>query len=134
MRHAFGIFALLLLPTGAAAQDALTGSSIYAASFLCGPSDETKQEGVGRGVYATMVQIYNPSNEPVAIAKRFVRALPFQSAGDTGDTIQDSVPAGASLSVECDEIRSALKLSAVEQYRTGTLLIAADAPLEVDIT
>ncbi len=134
MRYTLGIFALVLVSTGAAAQDTLTGSSIYAASFLCGPSDETKQEGVGRGVYATMVQIYNPSSEPVAIAKRFVRALPFQSTADTSDTIEDSVPAGASLSVECDEIRGALELPLVEQYRVGTLLIAADAPLEVDVT
>jgi hypothetical protein len=104
----------------------------YAVKFLCGPSSEAFQEGMVAGFAATAVNILNPSlSGEVRFAKRASRALPYQTSGPISDVAEDVIGPLEAIEIECNEIRQMLPSQMTEEFRTGYLVIHAEAELEV---
>ncbi len=130
----FAAMATALLLSSAAAQEQPSAEErfVYPVKFVCGPSSEAFQEGMVAGFAATAVNILNPSlDRKVQYAKRVSRALPYQAAGPISGTIQDVIGPLQAIEIECNEIRQLLPSQMTEEFRTGYLVIQADAELEV---
>ena len=105
---------------------------VYPVKFICGPSSESFQEGVVSGFSATEVTILNPSlREATRFSKRVSRALPYQTPGDMSDVQSGELGPMQAMTVECNEIRQMLPSQMTSEFRSGYLLILADAPLVV---
>ncbi len=122
---------LTVLAGGVWAQDHPPGRIAYAVKFVCGISDETKDEGLVRGAYETGILIANPGTEPVGFQKSVTRALSYQQSGAVSALQRDEIAPGASIAVECNEIRQSLPARMTAQMRSGYLVIVAERALEV---
>ncbi len=120
-----------LPPQALAAVEASKTRYVYAAKFICGPSSEAFQEGLVAGAYATAVNILNPSARTVSFEKSIARGLPFQKAGETTEFVSDRIAPGEAIEVECNEIRSRLRLPMSEQFRTGFVVIVSNSELAI---
>lgn len=126
--------ALAIVPAAGQAQDApFVGRLLFPVAFLCGPSSEAFLEGVAAGSYRTVVEIFNPSTETVRISKRAVRALPYQAGLRPSVAVDDRLPPGAAMAIECDEIRQMLPDPMSASFRFGSLLLLADRPVSVSV-
>lgn len=116
--------------------DAQSKGQVYAypVNFLCGPSSESFQEGTVAGVSHTAVHILNPSGRDVRFEKRVSRALPYQVEGAHGDRIRDSIGPLGAIEIECNEIRQMLPSPMTEEFRSGYLMLRAEAQLVVTVT
>lgn len=130
----FLITTLLVCGNGAAAQEARQPGVLYPVKFLCGPSSESFQEGMVNGVAQTAVNVLNPSAErEVRFEKRVARALPYQTAGPVSPVQQDAIQPMSAIEIECNEIRQMLPSQMTEEFRTGYLMLRAEAELIVTV-
>lgn len=105
---------------------------IYPVKFLCGPSSERFQEGMVSGFAATAIDVLNPSaGREVRFTKHATRALPYQEPGPVSPVVADRLAPLRAIEIECNEIRQMLPSQMTEEFRTGYLVIRADARLVV---
>jgi hypothetical protein len=104
---------------------------LYTTQFLCGTSEERRQEGVARGEYQTLVTLTNPSGQRVEFAKRISQALPEQEPGELSAFVRGVIEPHRSISMECDEIGEMLHRPEYARFQAGTVLILARERLEV---
>ena len=129
---AFAAFVFAVAPADAQEPPAARTNVVYAVKFLCGPSSEAFQEGMVAGFAATAVNILNPSlSREARFAKRVSRALPYQASGPISDVAEGVIGPLEAIEIECNEIRQMLPSQMTEEFRTGYLVIRADAELEV---
>ena len=112
----------------------ITPRFLFPVSLLCGSSSENLQEGVVRGRYNTVVHLMNPSsNADVLLAKSVVRSLPYQDGLPPGTVLDDMLEPGASMAIECNELRQMQAGQMAREFRTGYLVVWSDGPLQVSV-
>ncbi len=81
----------------------------YAVKFVCMSSSEEVQEGVVKGVYATDINVHNPSLGKRAIFfKKVAQAFPYQKPGPVSKFQRGRLGPNEAMEVECNEIRQRL--------------------------
>lgn len=104
----------------------------YAVKFVCMGSSEEVQEGVVKGVYATDINVHNPSLGKRAIFfKKVAQAFPYQKPGPVSKFQRGRLGPNEAIEVECNEIRQMLPTPQAAFFRTGFLVILSQHELDV---
>jgi hypothetical protein len=112
----------------------ITARFLFPVSVLCGASSEDFQEGVVTGAYQTVIHVLNPSaDEPVQLAKAVVRSLPYQAGLPSSGFVEDSLKPGATMAIECNELRQRFPQSMSSSFRSGYLVLYSDREIDVSV-
>ena len=105
----------------------------YAAKFVCGFNPQTT-ERILPGLYATAINIHNPSHKPVVFSKKVALTFPpaVQAPGPVSEAILHTLEPGQALEVDCGEIPSEF-FPGVQfpPYVKGFLAIKSNRSLDV---
>lgn len=113
--------------------DELQAKFQYAAKFVCGLNPQSI-ERILPGLYATAINIHNPSNGPVAFQKTIALTFPpaEQEPGAVSDFISHTLERGQAIEVDCGEIPIEFFPDAqLPPYVKGFLVIESQGSLDV---
>ena len=106
---------------------------MYAAKFVCGFNPEST-ERILPGLYATAINIHNPSDGPVMFSKKIALTFPpaAQEPGPVSEAIWHALGPDQALEVDCGEIPSEF-FPGVQfpPYVKGFLVVKSDRSLNV---
>lgn len=108
----------------------------YVVSYTCG-GNTGEALRIVRGEYATAVNIYNAGAAEAVFRKHVALVYPpnSQTAGEVSDPIEDVLPSGSALQVDCLELRNEFLFPTPPpntQHVQGFLVIESRLPLEVE--
>lgn len=104
----------------------------YAAKFVCGRNNQDRVR-VTPGMYTTAINIFNPSDEPIAFRKKIALTYPpkEQRPGKVSDSISHVLPPHHALAVDCEEIPREFFGPLGTPYSKGFLVIESRGSLDV---
>ncbi len=107
----------------------------YAAKFVCGFNPQ-KTDRIVPGLYATAINIHNPSNKSITFRKKVALTFPppEQRAGEVSEFIIDTLGPDEALEVDCGEIPKGFVFAnpPTTPYVKGFLVI--QSPKSLDVT
>lgn len=133
--------ALLMVAQAASGQEQFQDPSqaryAYAVKFVCSKENADIEQGLLPGLYATAINVHNPSLElPAVYFKKFVRGLVFQKQGDPTEFERNEIKPNHAFEVECQEIIERLQGTnagvAAGATATGYVVFMTRRPLDID--
>lgn len=121
----------MIQATAAEAQDV---GFEYAAKFVCGTQEDAHDLKLVRGVYATAINIRNPSRETVEIEKSLALTFPpdEQKPGEIKPISVDQLGPGEALAVDCIDIKvQVFPYGFPRPYIKGFIVIRSKHSLDV---
>lgn len=116
---------------------AQTGGPEYTISFVCGANPSGSLDRVLPGQYATLVNIYNPSNVTETVSLKVTLSFPpgGLEVGDISGFLNKNISTGRSIEVDCDSIRNDIFTGNISTtFFTGYLLVEATVAMDVTAT